>query len=395
MKTKLSIIVAALSCVLSGTVSAIEIYKDEKTSVSTRGILRLVFESNSSSDEITDGGSRWGFDVKREIGSGWTAGITTEWAMSFENNKNFSVSVVGNDANLAAGDSGDTFSSRLGHLTFTHDHWGKIAVGKQWGVYYDVAGRTDMFNYWGGSAAGVYNFAGDGGLSGTGRAEQALTWRKSFGNFNLGLQYQAQDERVVLNVPECDSALPDGEFADICSLLNGADLGTVGNGYGISLSYQFDNTVWLGFSSNIAELEAGADNEDIFGISRDEDDVVNVFAASYGTFNDGLYAAITYANSEFHEIDNAGNLIDAEGGEIIIRYTMDYGTSVYAGANRLTSDGSENQYEINYELIGADYPFMDNVGVMFFEMRFNDSTNADGSQGNDNNDIAVGVKVNL
>ncbi|WNC73189.1 porin [Thalassotalea psychrophila] len=392
-KLKISTIAATLGLVLSQSVTALELYKDDETTVGTRGYLRLTFESTENSDEFTDGGSRWGLDFTRKIQGDWTAGVTTEWAMSFEKNKNFSLNTNGGDSSLAAGDAGDALSSRLGYVHFTHDKWGSFGVGKQWGVYYDIVGVTDILAYYGGNATGVYNLGGDGGLSGTGRAEQALTWRKSFGNFNLGLQFQAQDEDVILNVEACDDVEEDTPEDDFCKAIDGLDLGTVGNGYGIALSYKFDN-LWFGVSNNTTEIEAN-DNAGILGFSGTVDDTITALAATWGTNGDGIYVAAAVATSEFHELDNEGNYIDANGSEFIAKYSLDSGFSFYGGFNMLESDQSGNDYEMAYTYVGTDYQFMNGVGFIFLEAKVNDNTNANGSSGNDDTDLALGVRVNL
>lgn len=51
---------------------------------------------------------------------------------------------------------------------------GRVSFGKQWSTYYDVAVFTDQAPFFGGSASGTYNAGTDGGVSGTGRANQAL-----------------------------------------------------------------------------------------------------------------------------------------------------------------------------------------------------------------------------
>ncbi|QBY05018.1 porin [Thalassotalea sp. HSM 43] len=393
MKTKLSLAVAAIACALSSTTQAIEIYKDDKTSVATRGYLRLTFESNNNSDELTDGGSRWGLDFTRKIQGGWTAGVTTEWAMNFESNKDFSVSFRGNDSNVATGDAGDTLSSRLGYIHMTHDTWGSFGFGKQWSVYYDVTGVTDLLDYYGGSALGVYNLGGDGGLSGTGRAEQAITWRKSFGNLNVGLQYQAQDEDITLDLPDCAGITDTQAAFDLCESLNGVSLGTIGDGYGASLSYRFGK-FWAGVAHNVTEIE-GNSTADAIGLGNAEDDTISAVAATYGTLLDGLYIAVGAATSEFHELDDTGNYLDTMGYEAMIRYNFNSGFGFYGGMNYLESDEDDNDFEISYPFLGADYVFIDDIGFVFAEVRMNDNVNADGSDGNDNTDVAVGIRVNL
>jgi len=67
---------------------------------------------------------------------------------------------------------------------------GELTFGKQWSVYYDVAGWTDAFNVYGGTALSVYPAGTDGGAVGSGRADNAVIWRNARGRFSYGLQTQ-------------------------------------------------------------------------------------------------------------------------------------------------------------------------------------------------------------
>lgn len=68
--------------------------------------------------------------------------------------------------------------------------YGQFSIGKQWGVHYTLAGAIDNMYIFGGDAIGVYNAGTDGGISGTGRADQAAKYELFKGNFYFGLQAQ-------------------------------------------------------------------------------------------------------------------------------------------------------------------------------------------------------------
>ncbi|MDN3652077.1 porin [Thalassotalea ponticola] len=388
-----SLLATYLSSSLYSTSHAVEIYKDNQTSVNTHGYLRVTYEDNAAGEAFTDSGSRWGFKVNRELAYGWQGRLVTEWAMTFERSRSFAVDFIGNDANVAIGDAGETISSRLGYIEFTHDDWGRIGLGKQWGVYYDIAGGTDLLHYYGGSALGVYKLGADGGLSGTGRAERAITWRKSYNNLNIGLLYQPQDEEIILNFPRCRDIEEDNPNFEQCNNLDGQSLGTIGTGYGISLSYQFD-MIWLGATYNTSNVD-GSNSLNDFGLSGEIDDTMQAFMIKYGTFNKGLYVAAGIAEGENHEIDNTGKYFDSRGVEVLIKYQFAERFWFYGGINHLESRDNTTQYEISYPYIAADYHFKNNVGAVFVEVRKNNHTNADGSDGNTHTDIAIGVQLNL
>jgi len=68
--------------------------------------------------------------------------------------------------------------------------YGRFSIGKQWGVHYTLAGAIDNMYIFGADAIGVYNAGTDGGVSGTGRADQAAKYELFKGNFFFGFQGQ-------------------------------------------------------------------------------------------------------------------------------------------------------------------------------------------------------------
>jgi predicted porin len=71
--------------------------------------------------------------------------------------------------------------------------YGNLSFGKQWGVHYTLAGNIDDMYIGGGFAIGVYNAGTDGGVSGTGRADQVAKYELKRDKFYIGLQSQFRD----------------------------------------------------------------------------------------------------------------------------------------------------------------------------------------------------------
>jgi predicted porin len=88
--------------------------------------------------------------------------------------------------------AGQVFSARLGYVGVDFGRFGRLAVGKQWGVNTDVAFyTTERFNVFGSEATGTYTADTDGGVTGTGRADQVITYRNTvFDVLSLGGQLQ-------------------------------------------------------------------------------------------------------------------------------------------------------------------------------------------------------------
>ena len=93
----------------------------------------------------------------------------------------------------------DDLELRLAYVGIDHEHLTLLA-GKNWSAYYQVAGVTDRFAIFGGSASGVYNAGTVGDATGTGRAKDILQARvyvspgknlfQNIKPFNVNIQYQ-------------------------------------------------------------------------------------------------------------------------------------------------------------------------------------------------------------
>lgn len=86
----------------------------------------------------------------------------------------------------------DVFGPRLGFLGVDFGEAGRVALGKDWGMHYSIAGyTTDRWNAFGGQASMAYPGYGDGGVSGTGRADQVVNYRVTVAEIvELGAQVQ-------------------------------------------------------------------------------------------------------------------------------------------------------------------------------------------------------------
>ena len=157
------------------------------------GSMRIFAETGSDDPTLNDGSSRLGIRLGRDLPNGRTLFGRIEWKTN----------LVDNDAELLPGDvspgggisvrgtdTDKVLSTRLGYLGMRFQDVGEITFGKQWSVYYDVAGWTDNFNVYGGAGLSVYAAATDGGVVGSGRADNAVVWRNARGKFSYGLQTQ-------------------------------------------------------------------------------------------------------------------------------------------------------------------------------------------------------------
>jgi predicted porin len=371
-------LLAITFCLFSaGRAQALDIYQDDVNTVALRGYLNMLAVNTEAANEISDSGSRFGFEVERKIEHDWTIGAQVEFGLSFATNSNLSLNP---SSQAPAGSDDDAVFSRLGNIFFQHDDYGIVRIGKQWSVYYDVVIYGDEINVWGSSGSLAANGGSDGGISGTGRAEQAITWRRSFGDWSVGLQGQFKDEAVSFNDP-----------SDPDNPLNGEPVGTVGNGYGFSLTYN------LGKSNfGITNVTADTELDGVFG-NRDVEDKTTAIAYWYGKpLDPGLYVYVGYAQSENHDTDDAGQYFDAVGTELVIRYRLENGLIPLIGFNRVEENYSSytGEYEMHFNFVGVEYNLEGVRGRLYSTIRKNDSTFANGDK-NDDLEIAVGTLISF
>ena len=313
MQLKRSTLFCALfSAFITAPVSALEIYNNKDNTLSIGGYIALAEmytedkpNLNGGFSTIIDNDSRLNFNVTHQFNDIWNSGAKIEWGYD---------SVSGNEQDL---------TNRIGKIYFNSDLYGDIAIGKQWSPYYDIAGWTDIFYLNGGSASGAYDGrndpAEDGGEGGTGRADDALTYRHDIMGFKVGLQYQADQ---------------------------GHNVGDRTNGYQIALIYDsmdlFDLGISGGLTYNKVQYEQQNNGEAwLFGLMYNANNIYA--AATYGKYEN-------YSTINGNYTRNNGVAPDANGYELALTYTLqDY--TLYGGYNHLDAKDSPAQYA--YFILGA------------------------------------------
>ena len=99
--------------------------------------------------------------------------------------------------------AGQVFGNRLGNVGVDFGPFGRITVGKQWGVHTDVSlYTTDQFVVFGSQASATYTAGTDGGFLGNGRADQAVSYHGTFFKvLRLGgqLQFRIADDSDAID----------------------------------------------------------------------------------------------------------------------------------------------------------------------------------------------------
>ncbi|TKB56547.1 porin [Ferrimonas aestuarii] len=369
-------------CCISPMTLADPIFDDGNNLLTVGGWLGISLINSESDTFLADASSRMNFHFHRNMGEGWKVEAKAEWGF---NTIDHTTSLAFRGDSLQSQREGDFFFNRQGWVGVSHQGYGRLTAGKQWSIYYDVTEITDYFVTTGGLASGVYNFGTDGGISGTGRADSAIIYRKSWGAFTLGLQYQANVDNLIEVVPQECIDNPEQPFCQDNNFNINYD-----DTYGIAALYH-----WQQWQFGIA-FNTGEYTPEDSRISADNDDAL-AFSAKYGTLYDkGLHLAAVYAHTQRHEIDDMGRIFDGDGYELMLTYTLENQLTLVSGLNWLESNNSEynnanGEFRRRFYVLGLHY-LWNNMALVYLEAKLDDS-----SIGFDNldeeNAYGVGMRV--
>ncbi|MDD7804596.1 MAG: porin [Endozoicomonas sp. (ex Botrylloides leachii)] len=350
----------------SGTQTTV--YTDHNNTLAIGGRIGIQTETKDKKTSPGNDSSRLNLSFAHKISDQTTGFAVAEWGYTPHNEyKNVNGKT----------EAGDTFSNRLGYLGIKNDKWGALSFGKQWSVYYDIAGWTDQYAIGGGQAMGVYNgFTDDGGFSGTGRADAAIDYRGTFFHgLNVGAQYQLRDT----NYDESNTSYSSGDVKRT-------------GGYQVALSYDLPMGLSVGATYNETNFDATQLNSTslnglksratVGGIKFHMNDLY--LAGTYGQFEN--HTAATYG---FDSSDISGSVLTpfssnvaynmsldrkSRGIELYGRYRLsqllDGGISLETGWNKLDVQkdnmNNDSDAKLDKAMVGAIYE----VGSMQFAAEY-------------------------
>ena len=160
---------------------------DALRSLEPYGTLEIAFGGSKNGWGVVDGVSRTGVTGEWKIDDNYFIFMTAEIGVNLVRRNDF-IDIV-TDPGGSFGKENDVFFSRKGFIGLGSPY-GNISLGKQWGVHYAIAGNVDNMYFFGGTAISVYNAGTDGGVSGTGRADNAVKYELFKNNFYIGVQGQ-------------------------------------------------------------------------------------------------------------------------------------------------------------------------------------------------------------
>jgi predicted porin len=313
MKIKLAALFSAL-IVAAPTVFAVELYKDDTNALNVGGYVDVRVINTQGQTEVVNGTSRINFSFERKLKNDWMALALVEWGV----NPVGSSDIVYNNRFESIQD--EFLYNRLGYAGLSHEKYGQLTIGKQWGAWYDVVYATNNSFVWDGNAAGVYTYnKDDGAVNGTGRGDKLVQYRNSYKEFDFTIQAQLKNDDFYtcditdISQSQCQTLWESGDSA--------AQRVEFNSTFGSAVTYNVTKMLTLTAGINRGEFDLTFGD----GTTRSVEDLIYGAGIKWGDFNaPGLYVAANVNKNQNHDTDNLGRLIkDAIGVETFASYRFD------------------------------------------------------------------------
>ena len=313
MSKKLATLISA-SIVFAPAVSAVELYKDDKNTVEVGGYLDVRVINTQNETEVVNGTSRINFGFTRKLKKDWTALALVEWGVKPVGSSD----IIYNNRFESIQD--EFLYNRLGYAGLSHEKYGQLTIGKQWGAWYDVVYGTNNSFVWDGNAAGVYTYnKDDGAVNGTGRGDKLVQYRNSYNDFSFAVQAQLKNSEFYtcdvsdISEEECETLWNSGDSA--------AQEVEFNYTFGASVTYTPTDMLTLTAGINRGEFDLTFGD----GSTRNVEDLIYGAGIMWGNIDKpGLYVAANVNKNKNHDTDNIGRLIDdAIGVETFASYRFD------------------------------------------------------------------------
>ncbi|MEA3417893.1 MAG: hypothetical protein U9Q90_00735 [Campylobacterota bacterium] len=303
---------------------------------------------------LQNGGTRGGFFYYRQFKNNFQLSLHYEAAIDHKSDVPF--------INISNG--GDS-SRRLSYFSLQHDKE-SILFGKNWSVYYDIAGLTDNYMAFGGQAGGAFNAGTHGNASGTGRAERVVQVRTSRNKFDVAVQVQTKHDA------------PDGIGTDYSYGVSG------------SLFYKEWSDVMVGASFAYAKFDEFTPQMRTIGI--DGNDLSSILGIAYKHKKFSANAILSY--TENHMNDDQGIYFDSVGAELYLRYNIGESFRLAGGGNWLIPSDNDykGDYNIKNTILSLQYTFGEKTfdDIVYLEVSIPKGELANGDKLNTS--VAIGLR---
>jgi len=344
---------------------AVEVFKQGDTTLSIGGYADINLKmKNEKYDKGTgtpesdsrihfdDNSSRINFVFTQGLSGNWKAQAAYEMGFKFAGGN----ALRGTPGQVPGNSANDIFSSRVSYIAMMNDNVGSIYFGKNWSAYYEVGGVTDV-PYVYAPVFGVYEL-GDGGITGTGRADSAIQYMHKIAGATIALQYQPFEQRFINTNPPGDDkyvhtdafTTKEGSYSRL----------TYGPGFGLALKYDIMGYVELGFAYNMHTITL--EEATVTDTSKSEDltSSIMAFSLQHGEFGSGgFHAGFVFNMGENFGSVSSGNqgisgytlAPEATGMELVLSYTVAdftpmigyYSITAKSSDDRPASDADELQ----------------------------------------------------
>lgn len=258
------------------------------------------------------------------------------------------------------------FGARLGYVGVDFGYGGKVTIGKQWGVHTDVTMyTTDQFNVFGSEASATYTGDTDGGLLGTGRADQAVSYHVDLLEIlNLGGQVQF---RTTENDDVIDGAGVSAQLTILPSTKIGA-------------SYTKTN-----FDDLTKSLVRGLGGDaEIAAVGARLDWKVLQAGLVYSRQRNADLTSVLVRTIPGGDPDVESIVFDADGVEGFARLNFP-GFAVYGGFNNYTPDVDDAllnpDFRVRYAIAGGEFHLAETTYLYAEARLFDDSVGSMGEEG--------------
>ncbi|WP_419173032.1 porin [Halobacteriovorax sp.] len=336
--------------------------KDLGENFSLYGKLSMAAIGQAGVQSLNNNSSRFGFKYERDdLLEGFTTGLRAEFGINTSNTSQSVQEIPNTTGRFQVDNTSDRpFSTRLTYLSLSKGDF-EATIGKNWSVWYDISGLTDIFMVTGAFASSTYTSNGE--VIGTSRGVDLVQLRYKLGNIHLGAQ----------------AKLTGDESTDITDSA-GNVIGQLVLEHSIAASIRY-------ITKNII-LGAAAINLITDSTGKDISETSVSVGARY--IYKEFFTAFNYADAKDLELVD-GNFIRTDDFEGLIGWNITKRHQLMIGYNWQNSDEvNYEDYEMSYYL--ASYIYRYDQVELGLELVFDDSTEPSGERP-ENHQVILGATL--
>lgn len=336
----------AITSLLLGSAHAGTIYDKDGTSLDAFGKIDVMALSDSASRSIKSATSKksndatiqnavhFGIAGRTKINNSLYAIAFSEWLMPTGNN------------------GVDSIKTRAQYVGLDAQQYGTLTFGRGDNAFYTVAGVTDIFNQLDSNVNDHYAF---------GDYQPALAM---YSLSSMGWDFRISYQTAADNVNDTDISIHNGAAFSFATRLDNG----IGIAYGMSyyyLKHDDNHQIANYYQGQTQKMYPFANNDFFVQGLRPTWKTDKGISVSYGTFGDGLYAALNFTQTKYNKFTHY-----LYSYEAVVNYAFDNGFALTSGFGIKRFNGANVIEDLT---IGAYYNFTPNFKV-FVEACFDISS---------------------